>query len=349
LSPFFGIYALVIYLRNLAYKNRWFRSSKFDIPVICVGNLTTGGTGKTPHTEYLINLLKEDYTIGVLSRGYGRKTSGFKEVQRQSTASEVGDEPLLYKLKNPNIKICVSEDRALGIPAMATDDMCVLLDDAFQHRAVKAGISILLTEYDNLFTRDELLPVGNLREFKSASERADLIVVTKAPKDISTEEKQKIIAEINPKPYQYVFFSYIEYQPMYRLFSENTTIENKKETEVLLLSGIANPSKMEDELKAKFKQVYTRKFRDHHVYTRKDIESIIETYNNLGDTLKVIITTEKDVTRLLPFRETFIKNQIPIYSLPIKVNFATEDKIRFDKAIRLYIDKTLKIEELVEE
>lgn len=345
LLPFTALYSLAILLRNYGYNNGILKSVKFDLPVISIGNLTTGGTGKTPHTEYLIELLKNDYNIGVLSRGYKRRSSGFIEVQTTSTAELVGDEPLMYKWKHPDIKVAVCEERALGIPAlvMTSDEpMTILLDDAFQHRAVKPGISILLTEFDNLFTDDALLPTGRLREFKSAYERADLIIVTKSPENLTEENRNDILEKIKPKSYQYVFFSYIENLPSYSLFQHSQSYTQPAwNTTALLIAGIANPSLLQSKIEKEYKQVYTRFFNDHHLFSREDIESIITTFETLPDENKAIVTTEKDATRLAPFEKLLKDKGIAVFCSPIKINFAPQDKMKFEKAIRLYIDTIL--------
>jgi tetraacyldisaccharide 4'-kinase len=347
LLPFTALYALGILIRNYGYKNGWFKSTRFDLPVISIGNLTTGGTGKTPHTEYLIGLLKNDYPIGVLSRGYKRKSSGFIEVETTSKAEFVGDEPLLYKWKNPDIKVAVCEERTIGIPALAMSSdapMIILLDDAFQHRAVKPGISILLTEHNNLFTDDNLLPIGRLREFKNAYKRADLIIVTKCPEKLNADEKNRIISKIKPQSYQYVFFSHYQYYPVYQIFEKSHAFTNENQTEVLMVSGIANPSGMYDYLQTKYKAVYQRNFNDHHHFDLNDIESIIASFKNINAENKILVTTEKDATRLAPFASEFSKNGIPVYCLPIKVNFAPEERERFHKAIFLYLEHNIQKE-----
>ena len=343
LSPITAIYASVIWLRNKAYDKKWFKSVKFDVPVISVGNLTVGGTGKTPHTEYLIRLLKDHFPLAVVSSGYRRRTSGFLEVKPTHTAKDVGDEPLLYKWKYPEVHVGVAEERTIGIPGIIGDTpKVVLLDDAFQHRAVRPGVSILLTDYNHLYTRDYLLPVGKLREFKKGAARADLIVVSKSPKDLDKASRDKIIAELAPLPYQHVFFSHLEYSAIYPLFDRSQIIDSLN-TEVLMLTGIANPAPMKTQLETQFKAVYNREFDDHHHYNQDDVESIITTFNNIEASQKVLITTEKDATRLLPFKQDFIKNGIPVFCLPVSVNFAASDKGKFNKAIELYLSKTIEI------
>jgi tetraacyldisaccharide 4'-kinase len=352
LLPFSLVYVLIIIIRNYFYDNKMIHATKFTFPIICVGNLSTGGTGKTPHTNYLINLLKKEYDLAVLSRGYNRKTSGYIELQTSSLAIEVGDEPLFYKWKHPDVKVSVCEDRVSGISQMAMNEdkeFVYLLDDAFQHRAIKAGLNIILTEYNKRYTQDFILPSGNLREPKSSAKRADIIVVSKCPPLLSEEEKRKIRLEINSEKYQFVVFSSIKYQQIYpTLF--NDPIIDKEQVDVLLVSGIANPKPLENYLKSMFQNIYTRKYSDHYNYKKEDIESIIRTFKNLDSTNKVLITTEKDATRLFAFKELFIAENINIYCIPIEVKFDGKEKMIFDKAIKHYLSITLpKLEEKINE
>jgi len=327
------------------YQQNFFRAVNFDIPVISVGNLSTGGTGKTPHVDYLINLLKAEYSVGVLSRGYRRKTSGYLEVLPQHTAKDVGDEPLLTKWKHPNISVAVAENRALGIPSLAkdkTENFVVLLDDAFQHRGVRPGLNILLTPYDDLYVNNQILPIGNLREFKSGADRSDVVIVSHTPKDLDAKGKEKIAASLQLKPYQKLFFSYVQYLPMYQVFQQGfERLNPSKESKILLLTGIANNSRMQEFLENQFEEVYTRTFGDHHSYQLQDIESIITTYNDIAGEQKYLITTEKDFTRLLPFQNLFNKAGIKVLCLPIKVNFTGEEKQKFDKTIHFFVERTL--------
>lgn len=347
LLPFTGIYALIILIRNHAYKKGWFKATPFEVPIISIGNLNTGGTGKTPHTEYLIKYIKQSYPVGVLSRGYKRKTNGYKLAQTTSTAAQVGDEPLLLKWKHPNVQVAVSEDRVTGIPALTTEfegHKVILLDDAFQHRAIQPGISIILTEYNNLFVDDYLLPLGRLREFKSGYKRADLIIVTKSPENLSSEAKNKIIQRIQPTSYQYVFFSSIKYGNIYPVFEREVAPIQKSEN-ILLLTGIANPKPMKVYLAKFFENIFERNFQDHHLFTESDIESILTTLKGLDGGARTIITTEKDATRLFPFAKLFKENGIDVFCLPISVNFASEEQQRFHKAIDLYLNHSIPKEE----
>lgn len=345
LAPLTGLYALIIALRNLLYQRKFFRSTSFDIPVINVGNLSTGGTGKTPHVDYLIHLLKQSYPIGVLSRGYRRKTSGYLEVIPNHTAKDVGDEPLLTKWKHPDITVAVSESRALGIPSLASnkkENFVVLLDDAFQHRSVRPGLNILLTPYDDLYVNNFLLPIGNLREFKSGADRADIIIVSHAPQNLHAAQKKLISDKLEVKSHQKLFFSFVQYLQMYQVFQEVFEhITPPKNSQILVVSGIANNLRMLNFLESQFDQVYKRSFADHHNFALHDIESIIVTYNDIPGKDKYLVTTEKDLTRLIPFRDIFNKAGIKVLCLPIKVNFAKEEKLKFDKTIHFFIERTL--------
>jgi len=343
LYPISKIYEAITSFRNYLYDSKNIKSTKFTFPIISIGNLSTGGTGKTPHTDYLIQLLKNKYKTAVLSRGYGRKSVGYKELHANSKAKEVGDEPLFYKWKHPNVKVSVCEDRVYGIVQMAhgeIEDSVYILDDAFQHRSIKPGLSVLLTEYEKLFTQDSILPLGNLREHKKGAERADIIVVSKCPSLLSVVKKNAIISELKPKKYQHVFFSSMEYKPIYSVFNINLD-SLEKDTTVLMVTGIANPTPMFNKLKPLFKNVYQRTFKDHYNFKLADIESIIRTWENLETENKIIITTEKDATRLFEFKDEFIKKKINIFCLPIEVNFDKNEKLGFDKAIKHYLSITL--------
>ena len=345
LFPVSLLYGLIVKIRNIAFTKGILSSKSFDLPIIAVGNLNVGGTGKSPMIEYLIRLLHASYQTAVLSRGYGRKTKGFFLAKPGCTAMELGDEPYQFFRKFKNLVVAVDEKRVRGIETLRQlkpELELVLLDDAFQHRGIKPGLNILLSTYHNLYTDDYLLPVGNLREFKGGAKRADLIIVTHTPFNISADEKQSILAKIAPKKYQHVFFSYISYLPMYQVFQSTIErVEPSKDSEIVLLTGIANNDKLLAHTETRFSKVYTRSFADHHTYTAQDIESIIATYKDLKSEEKYIVTTEKDLTRLVPFAANFNNAQIKVLCLPIKINFVAGDKERFDKAIYFYIHKTL--------
>jgi tetraacyldisaccharide 4'-kinase len=348
LWPLALIYQAITDLRNYLFDSKAIRAASFEVPVISVGNLSVGGTGKTPHVEYIIQLLKYVYRVGTLSRGYGRKSHGFMLADERATAANIGDEPMLFKVKHPEAIVAVGEERALAIPRMLAerpDIDVILMDDAYQHRPVKAGLSILLTEYSNLFTRDYVLPMGWLRESRRHYHRADIIIVTKCPPTLSEAERMKIEAEIKPLPYQHVFFSAIEYGDVYRLFrtgeqQDRMAPEEWKKTEIVLLTGIADSSKLVKYLESKAAKVYESRYQDHHIFDEYDLESIRETYRNIPGERKAIVTTEKDAVRLWPHRAWFLANNIPIFVQPIRVRFLADDGEQFDADIIKYVEVT---------
>jgi tetraacyldisaccharide 4'-kinase len=333
LFPFSWLYILVTDIRNVLYDKRIFKSASFDIPVIAVGNLRVGGEGKTPHIEYLVQLLQPAKKVAILSRGYQRKTRGYAEVKINSTPEQCGDEPVQFKNKFPETFVAVDEQRALGIAHIlmdAEDTEVILLDDAFQHRSVKAGLYILLTSYGRLYTRDAVLPAGNLRERKKGAERAQVIIVSKCPHKLSETEQQEIIRELNPLPHQQVFFTSIGYDRMRPLFasSHDTNAEN-----ILLVTGIANPQPLLEYCKTRFTAVKHMRFADHHAFTDNDITRIIAEMHTLPQG-SILLTTEKDAMRL---KEKTALQNLPVYFLPIKTEFlAQEDTFR--KTILNYVN-----------
>ncbi|HXH18075.1 MAG TPA: tetraacyldisaccharide 4'-kinase [Chitinophagales bacterium] len=342
LFPFSLLYAAGIAIRNWLYAAGYLKSVEFDFPVICVGNLSLGGTGKTPHVEYLIRLLSEKFGIAVLSRGYQRKTSGYLPAHANSTADDVGDEPAMLARKYPHVAVAVCEDRALGVPQLlssfAQADV-VILDDGFQHRAVRAGLNIMLTDYDNLFTRDFLLPAGTLREFRSAYKRAEFIVVTKCPRNLSRQEKEKIRGEIAPAKNQLVFFSFLQYGQPYLFTDAGITLSLDKNYDVFLISGIASPENLKQHLRPLVKNLYPFDFSDHHFFSRSDMEKITEAFGNIESESKLLLTTEKDAVRLLSWRQWVIEKNLPIFVQPVSVEFFEDDKKVFDEEVTGWLEK----------
>ncbi len=333
--PFSWIYGLITFTRNKCYDFGCFKS--FDIPVksICVGNLSTGGTGKTPHIDLLINLLlQENKKIATLSRGYGRKTKGILEVFSDSNAIDVGDEPLFYKKKHhEQIRVIVAEERRKGVEFILNNSQktdIILLDDAFQHRAISAGLNILITEHKKPFYSDFLLPAGNLRENKKGIQRADCIIISKCPQKITPEEKEKIKANIDFNPDR-IFFSKIEYDALkpFRKAKPNN-VEN-----VLLVTGIGNPSPLFKHLSQKFK-VHLLQFNDHHIYKASDIVKIHQNFDTFASGNKIIVTTEKDFMRLKNFEETFNDNY-PWFYQPIKT--IIDEEKQFNLFINEYVNE----------
>ncbi len=336
LSPFTALYAVGISIRNLLYKNDVLKSARFDIPVVSVGNLSIGGTGKTPHIEYLVNWLKQYIPVAILSRGYKRETTGFLMSYQAKTVKDIGDEPFQYTTKFPDVPVAVSENRELGIPLLlksAPDTKMILLDDAFQHLSVKPYINILLTSYDRPFYSDHLLPSGRLREWRSSYERADIILVTKCPAKLTKEEGADLKLKINPLPHQRVFFTEYRYSFLYHIFDGGNFKSWNKNAYVLLVTGIANTQYLEEYVKSKVKHVQRFSFADHHWYTNFDVGQIKRQYDALPGPDKYIVTTEKDATRLSLHRDYILENNLPIFALPIEVNFLWNQEEEFKQTI----------------
>ena len=340
LLPISLLYHIVLTIRHKLYDWHILRATRFEKSVICVGNLSLGGTGKTPHTEYLIKLLENNYRVATLSRGYGRKTKGFRLADETSTYEDLGDEPLQYFKKFHDIQVAVDEDRVDGVRRLICSPNhaeVVLLDDAFQHRSIKAGLNILLTEYQHLYCDDFLVPAGTLRDVRSAAKRADIIVVSKAPRDLNESEKQRIIGKLKPSESQKVFFSYLEYQALEPLNEKAKSIAAEKADAVLAFCGIAHPEPFVEELKKHHKTVDFLRFADHHAFTKEDISSILDRFASLDGDKKIIVTTEKDAARLTnsPYLCQF--ECASLYVLPVNVRFHEEEK--FNEEILNYVRK----------
>lgn len=348
LFPFSFIYGVVVYFRNLLFDAKIFQSTGFDIPVISVGNLTTGGTGKTPHIEYLAKLLKDEYNIAILSRGYGRNTKGYIAATADSPAIEIGDEPRQYIQKFQDITVAVCEKRVVGVQKIIQSHPstnAVLLDDAFQHRAIKPGLSILLVKYGHLFRKNYLLPLGTLRERLSGSARADVIIVTKTPKTISAFERKRAKELYKLQPNQTIYFSYIKYAAPLPLWDLPQPVPNIKyclenEYHILALTGIANPKSLLDYLRNHSKNVIPASFPDHHDFTPKDLLHVKQLFNGIKETKKIIITTEKDAMRLMKSGVSVLKG-LPIYYIPIETAFHDNDGPEFNDQITSYIKTSL--------
>lgn len=345
LLPISLLYSLILLIRHKFYDWGILKSRGFDIPNICIGNLNLGGTGKTPHSEYLIRLLSDKYKVAVLSRGYGRKTKGFILADENHTHNDIGDEPLQYLKKFNDIDVAVDENRCNGMRQMLqqeTPPQIVLLDDAYQHRKIKAGLNILLTDYYNLYSNDNLIPAGNLRDIKKAARRAEIIVVTKSPNVITPYYRKDIEDSLKPLPHQKVFYSYIEYQDFQPFSKISYESDIKDAKTVLLFCGIANTYSLEDHLKRKYNTISKIQFNDHHNYTEKDIDMVIEKYNDLIGKNKIIVTTEKDAMRLINSSLINKFDDIPLFTIPIKVKFHKEEGTSFDDEILNYIKKNLR-------
>jgi len=337
LLPFSIIYGMAVILRKKLYDWGLMRSVKFDLPVICVGNLAVGGSGKTPTTEYLVRLLA-DYKIAILSRGYGRKTKGFIIADGAATAETIGDEPLQYHQKFTAVTVAVCEDRVHGIQQLKEHHDLIILDDAFQHRAVRAGFNILLFEFRKLGTLQFLLPAGNLRDVFSSRKRADVLLVTKSPVPLLHVAQQASINELQPNADQPVLHSYLQYGDLIHLYrNESRALESIKDFEIFLLTGIANPAPLIEELEKYTKTIKHEEFRDHYAFKNDDIEKLKSVFMASTKKDKIIITTEKDSKRLRATGFEDLLVDLPVYYLPIEVELFEEDKITFDELILNYV------------
>ncbi len=329
-------------IRNRLFDWGLLKSKKFDVPVVSIGNLSLGGTGKTPHVEYLIRLLTGRYPIATLSRGYGRTSKGFVIGTKESTVKLVGDEPLQYVRKFERIRVVVDENRCRGVRSLLEkfpETGVVLLDDAFQHRWIKPGFSILLTDHFHLYTEDRVVPSGRLREFSRGASRADCIIVTKTPKIFSPISRRRIIDELKPKPHQQVFFSYIRYLDPVPLRKDEPVPIPPKLSFILLFTGIADNELLQEHLGRLCNDLTTIKFGDHHKYSKEDLQRIQKTYDGLPTQKKLLVTTEKDAMRLgLPELEPILST-MPIYYIPIEVELHEPDKQPFDQLILEYVKK----------
>ena len=346
LIPLSWLYGIGVGFRNQLFNIGLLKQHDYDIPIISVGNITVGGAGKTPHVEYLIRLLKDKVKVAVLSRGYKRKTHGYVLANDSSTVTDIGDEPYQMKQKYQDVHIAVDKKRVDGIAhitgdAETNDTDVILLDDAFQHRYVKPGINILLVDYHRLIIYDKLLPAGRLREPQSGKNRADIVIITKCPKDLKPMEFRVLTKAMNLYPYQSLYFTTIEYESLTPLFAkEKSTIEKEalEDKHVMLITGIASPKQIIIDLKPHVKEMTTLAFSDHHQFKSKDIMKINETFNAIKGE-KIIVTTEKDATRLEQLEGLSEEVKQNLYVLPIKVKFMINQEEEFNDKIIDYVRK----------
>ena len=377
LFPFSLVYGLVVIIRNFCYDAGILKSYKFNKPIISVGNLDVGGAGKSPMTEYLIGLLKEEYQLATLSRGYGRRTKGYLvgEVESRimnqepihdaesvlmaaqpstlgthnsqltphrsplTAAQLIGDEPAQFKQKFPTITVAVCEDRVAGITRLIPDHDLIILDDAYQHRAVEPGFSILLFDYNRINDPHLLLPAGNMREPFSGRWRAHIVVITKCLRQISNDEQLALAARIKPLPYQVLFFSSINYEGFQDLQGKQSALQINPDTTVFLLTGISNANPLVRYLKSKTTNVIHHKYPDHHPFTLKNIVKLADEFAACSSPEKIIVTTEKDAQRLngLMFKEML--QGLPLFVIPIKVRFLNNSEDQFNRLVIEYVRK----------
>ncbi|MCD4682434.1 MAG: tetraacyldisaccharide 4'-kinase [Bacteroidales bacterium] len=350
LLPLSLLYGIIVWFRNKLFDWKILPSKSFDIPVISVGNLSMGGTGKSPQVEYLVRLLKDDYKIATLSRGYKRKSKGFVLASENSNSEDIGDEPFQFQLKFDEVTVAVDEKRARGIAQIQKDVPnveAIILDDAFQHRYVKPGLSVLLTDFHKLYTGDYPVPTGTLREFRSGAKRADIIVVTKTYKTLSPITRKRIVDEIKLGTNQKLYFSYIQHGKFRQVPGLKFTPDPKsKYYKILLFAGIANSYPLEFYLKNLCDELETVIFPDHHQYKAKDITRIVEIFDNIVTQNKIIVTTEKDTMRLQKPELMKIFRNYPVCYVPIEIVFHKDDKQRFNKQIIDYVKKNTRNNEV---
>ena len=346
LAPFAVIYSVAVEFRNQLFDLGILKSREFDVPLISVGNITVGGTGKTPHVEYLIKLLRNSYTIAVLSRGYKRRKKGFQYVADGSTSSDVGDEPKQIKHKFPDVTVAVGARRISGIKKLMdkkeTID-AIVLDDAYQHRYVSAGVSILLIDYNRPMSEDHILPLGELREPSREMWRANIIIVTNTPHELKPIEKRLLHKRLKPYPYQDVFFSYVDYgeltpiNPRGKMNPVTNTDINEKEYAVLLVTGIAKSGEVYKHINKYTQNIKQIEFGDHHRYKNRDIQRIKKEFDAMDAENKIILTTEKDAVKLIEKSDLPEEIMMNSYYFPLEVQLRHNDEADFNQSIYRYV------------
>ena len=345
LRPLSSLYGLGVELRNQLFELNILKSRSFTTPVISVGNITVGGTGKTPHVEYLVRLLSNEAKVAVLSRGYKRKTHGYQLADKDSTMRDIGDEPYQMKLKFPNIEVAVDANRCEGIDHLINDEQTkdtdvIILDDAYQHRYVKPGINILLVDYHRLIIYDELLPSGRLREPIESKKRADIVIITKCPDSLNPIDYRVLTKAMKLYAYQSLFFTSLHYGAPYLLFGgDETRVPKKQNSDVLLLTGIASPEQMIDDVQPNVKSLKPLTFPDHHAFSPRDIEKINNAFAAMPQESRVILTTEKDAARLRNVSGLSEEVKQRLLVLPVEAKFMLDGEEIFNDKIISYVRK----------
>lgn len=333
LFPFSLLYGFIIIVRNWLYHKKILRCAEFNLPIICVGNLTMGGTGKSPMVEYLVKLLHKDFRVATISRGYKRKTKGYALANENTTALEIGDEPMQFHLKFPDVPVAVGEERVVAVPQLLHDKPgthVIILDDAFQHRAIKAGLNILLTVCNDLFIHDFFFPTGDLRDQKISAQRAEIIIVTKCPEDLAENKRIKIIQQLTQYKTQAVFFSAVKYGMPYHIISKIEKPMSLND-EILLVYGVANPQPLKEYISENTALYEEISYSDHHIFSIDDLKDIRKRFDKIKTINTLIITTEKDAVRLIKFKEQL--EGLPLYVLPIQHKFLFNEDEKFNKII----------------
>jgi tetraacyldisaccharide 4'-kinase len=347
LAPLAIPYGLVAEIRNKLFDLNILPSKEFNLPVISIGNITAGGTGKTPHIEYIIALLKDEFNIATLSRGYKRKTKQFQYATLESTYKDIGDEPRQIKQKFRNIIVAVDNSRVHGIEKLTTDFKylkVILLDDAFQHRYVKPGLSILLIDFNRPLSKDHLLPFGMLRENPHEKRRAHIIIVTKCPPELKPIDRRLVVKDLSLFPYQNLFFTTVKYGDLYPVFGDiknllSKEICKKEKYGILMVTGIANGRLFKKHLRGISPKIRELNFPDHYQYNYNDIQTIAEKFGQIENDKKIIITTEKDAMRFQYLTGIVEEIRNYLYYIPISVDFLFNDTENFDNQIIGYVKK----------
>jgi len=338
------LFRTIVSIRNFCYENKILKSKEYDLPIISIGNISVGGTGKTPHTEFILNMLKGEFQVAILSRGYKRKTKGFRIIETTDTHYQAGDEPLQIKQKFPDVVVAVSESRTNGVEKLRElypDLNLIILDDAFQHRKINPGLSILLNNYHHPIATDYLLPLGRLREPRSASYRAHIVIYSKCPAELKPIERRILSKEVDIMPYQYLFFSTLKYMNLKPVFDKNLPefeLSKLKDYNIIALTGIARSGNLTSFLESKSASVMHLKYPDHYNFTSKDILKTQKLFSETSGN-KIIVVTEKDAVRLKSdnfFDDEFKKD---VYCIPIEVELlcSDEEKKQFDNQIFSYV------------
>jgi len=342
LYPLTLIYGALVWTRNRLYDTGVMSAVEFSVPVICVGNLSTGGTGKTPHIEYLVRLLQYRFRVATMSRGYKRQTQGFLIADADTDARQIGDEPMQYVTKFPELVVSVAEDRMTGIPMLLQkrpEVEVILLDDAYQHRSVKAGLNILVTDYAKPYYRDVILPFGSLREARSAADRANVIIVSKCPANMTLAEADEMRTLLNPAEGQKLFFTTIGYETPYDFYNAAPAAITGRD--VIMVSGIAKPALLMHHLESLAASVHPLVYKDHHDYGTGDIDEMNAAFTALRSTNKCLVTTEKDAARLRLHIEKLAALTLPIVVIPISMIVLFDQKEIFDNLVTEYVEQTL--------
>jgi tetraacyldisaccharide 4'-kinase len=348
LYPVSVIYGFLTGFRNFLYNSGILHSTEFNVPVICVGNITVGGTGKTPHTEYLVGLLGKSFRVATLSRGYKRKTRDFRIASASASVSEIGDEPMQIFRKYPGTFVTVDRNRVNGvnrIMAMEPQTDVIILDDGFQHRQITPGFSILLSDFERPFLKDHMLPYGNLREDRINIRRADIILITKCPENLTPLQRRLIVKDVEKAPYQNLYFTTLRYNlplPLFESRDEKITLPPMipgSGAGIVLVTGIANPKPFREYLHRFFAEIIQLEYPDHYNYKEKDLAAISAAYSRLRSDMKFVITTEKDSVRLREFTNIAEPVRSAFFYVPVGIYFLNNDKDEFDNLIVDYVRK----------